>query len=460
MAIVIINKEAFYILKRPFQGKYIFYTSDLFFILLAFIYLDTSQIKYKVSSEIILNNSFQSAELVAEDLQSKILVQKAISKLPFEVNYYKESSPQKEIYGDSLPVKLILNRHERITYTNDLIIKSLSSHSFSIEHQDTIQFYEINERVNRYYGKFRVVRGPAFTPHFQTVIVRLNEPVDMLEYYYNNLIIEPDESNKTVALSILVNNAQKGQDFLYKLLEFYSKSNNIHALNKKTNYSDSINALTQKLELLQAGTKQSSALNGPKLSPQQLKTLEIIKTYLQEPLNQFEQVPYTEEVQSGGLRDDLDGYNKMQFEVQRLLVQTKIDDLEVSNIDKQISILKASILSSIYRLQNDKVAPNTQPDKAAERHLRAEILKYQRAQNAAIINSGNIRIIEKPEDNIEEIAPNAFLVYGLALLLGLLIPRLFALINNQNASIVHWQWFNRQPFGDKLKIFFGVRQID
>jgi hypothetical protein len=306
-----INKEVFSVLKLPFRRKYIFYRSVVFFLLLAFIYLSTSQVKYKVSSVISLNNSNQSAGLVAEDLKSKILVQKAISKLPFDVNYYKESSPQKEIYRDSLPVKLILNRHERITYANDLIIKSLSSHSFSIEHEDTIQFYEINERVNHNYGKFRVVRGPAFTPHFQTIIVRLNEPVDMLEYYYNNLVIESDESNKTIALSILVNNVQKGKDFLYKLLEVYSKSNNI-----------------------------------------------------------------------------------------------------------------------------------------------------QRAQNAAIINSGNIRIIEKPGDNIKEISPNAFLVYVLALLLGLLMPRIFTLINNQNASIMHGQWFNRQTFGDKLKILFGVRQMD
>ncbi len=69
-------------------------------------------------------------------------------------------------------VELILNKYEPITYTKNLIIKSLSSHSFSIEHEDTIQFYEINDRVSRYYGKFRVVRGPAFTPHFQTVIAQ------------------------------------------------------------------------------------------------------------------------------------------------------------------------------------------------------------------------------------------------------------------------------------------------
>jgi hypothetical protein len=306
-----INKEVFSVLKLPFRKKYIVYTSIIFFLQLASIFLSASQVRYKVSTVISLNNSNQSAGLVAEDFNSKVLVLNTINQLPFKVNYYKENSPKAEIYGDSLPVELVFDKSNESTYTNNLVIKSLSSHSFSIEHEDTIQFYELNERINRIYGKFKVVRGPAFTPHFQTVIVRLNEPVDMLGYYYNNLVIEPDESNKIIALSILVNNAQKGQDFLNKLLELYSKSNNI-----------------------------------------------------------------------------------------------------------------------------------------------------QRGQNAPTINLGNIRIIEKPEDNIKEISPNAFLVYLLALLLGLLMPRLFTLINNQNASIMLRQWFNRQILGDKLKIWFGVRQVD
>ncbi len=98
-----INKEAFYVFKLPFQKKYIVYTSVVFFVTLASIYLITSQVRYKVSSVISLNNSSQSAELVAEDLKSKILIQKVINKLPFGVNYYKESSAKMEIiYGGSL----------------------------------------------------------------------------------------------------------------------------------------------------------------------------------------------------------------------------------------------------------------------------------------------------------------------------------------------------------------------
>jgi hypothetical protein len=465
MATVIINKEAFKeafsVLKLPFRKKYIFYTSVVFFVLLAFIYLSTSHTKYIVSSEISLNYPDQSAELVAEDFKSKILVQKAVSQLPFEVNYYKESSPEKEIYKDSLPVKLILNKFEEITYTNNLTIKSLSSHSFSIEHQDTIQFYEINEPVNRYYGKFRVLRGPAFTPHFETVIVKLNAPLDLIEDYYNNLVVSPDESSKTISLSVLVDNSQKGQDFLYKLVELYNSGHSTSSSIKRTEYSDSIKSLTRKLLLLQAGTKKSTILAGPKLSDQQLNTLKVIKPYLEKPVNQFVQVPYTEEVQHQDLRDDLDAFNKMQLEKQRLLGHTKVDDLEVSNIDKRISVLKASVLNTIDRLQKNEAESATQPNKSAERNLQAEILKYQLAQNAEIMNTGNIKIIEKPENNIKEIAPNAFLIYVMAILLGLLSPKLFTLINNlKNTSITQRQWFNSQTFGEKIKILVGVRQID
>ncbi len=130
--------------------------------------------------------------------------------------------------------------------------------------------------------------------------------------------------------------------------------------------------------------------------------------------------------------------------------------LKVSNIDKQINVLKTNILSSMARLDNNGAEPNTQPDEATERYLKAKIIRYQRAQNAAIINSGNFRIVKKPEDDVTEMAPNVFFVYVLALLFGLLIPRLFTLINSRNALTVHRGWFNRQTFGDMLKILFEV----
>src|ERR1700744_4301699 len=452
MIIVKINKEAFSVLKRPFQRRYVFYTSVVFFVLLAFIFLSTSQVKYKVSTVIGLNSINQSAELVAGEFKSKILAQNAVNLLPFEVSYYKESSPKAEIYGDSLPVKLILDKSKESIYANNLVIKSLSSHSFSIEHEDTIQFYEINEHINRYYGKFKVIRGPAFAPHFETLIVKLNEPFELFENYYKNLTVNQDEGDKTIILSVTSNNAQKGQDFLYKLLQLYSASHSKVLQDQKKNYGDSINTLSSKLELLQAGnSRKLPTLLGSKLSAQQLNTLKVIEPYLKKPVNQFVQVPYTEEVQNHDLRDDLDGYNKMQLEKQRLLAQAKPDDLEVANIDKRINALKTSVLSSINRLEHNE-EPDNQPNKTEEKRLQADLLKYQRAQNAAIINTGNIKIIEKPENNIEKIAPNAFLVYAIAALLGLLLPMLFILIDTLNASITQREWFSNQTFSEKIKI--------
>ena len=115
MIIVRINKEPFFVLKRSFRKRYIFYTPVVFFVLLAFIFLSASQVRYKVSTVIGLNNSNQSAELVAEDLNSKILVLNTINQLPFGVNYYKENSPKVEIYGDSLPIRLILDKSNEST---------------------------------------------------------------------------------------------------------------------------------------------------------------------------------------------------------------------------------------------------------------------------------------------------------------------------------------------------------
>jgi tyrosine-protein kinase Etk/Wzc len=456
-------------LKRPFDTRYRFYTSLVFFLVVAFIYVTYTPVRYKVSSKIALNNnSGIILDSVADNLKSGLLVKRAVSQLPFEVNYYKENSPGEELYGDSLPVKLILNNAHSNGYTNKLIINPLSSHSFSIDHEDTIQFYEINEQVSQYYGKFKVVRGTAFKSHFNPVIVRFNELSAISTAYYKNLDVDINENANTIELSILVRHPQKGQDFLNKLLELYKAEHKVPTSGNKPGDQGALQALKSEIAALKLkASKKASVIqskNKP-LSSQQLMTLEVIKPYLQKPINQFVQVPYIDEVQDATLQNDLNRFNKAELDKQRMLGAPKVDDVAVSNIDRQLAALKIDLAEQVNTLHSGKHATERVGNGAIAQQLQKAKLQYQllsrNNQNPHVIpNTGIITIIEKPGYSIAKVAPNKVLTFALALLLGFMVPALFNFFSSINTSITSIKWFNSQTLIEKIKILLGARQID
>ena len=457
------------VIKRPFDTNYRFYTSVIFFLVAAFIYVRSVPIRYKVSSKIALNNNSRiSLDSALNSLKSSNLVQRAIAQLPFEVNYYNESSPAEELYSDSLPIKLVLNNPGINKYANKLIINPVSSHSFSIDHEDTIQFYEINEQVDQYYGKFKVLRGPAFKSHFNPVIVKFNESLALFKSYYKNLDGKIDEKEKTIELSILVSNPQKGKDFLNRLLELYNAEYKVSASDNKSIDQDSLQTLKTRITILKLKAEKKTSVLPAKnkaLSAQQLTTLEVIKPYLQKPVNQFVQVPYIDEVQDEGLKNALNNFNKAELDKQRLLGALKVDDLAVSNIDHQLTTLKIDIVNQVNVLHNGKIISVETGKESIARQLREAQLKYQNLSNHnqnvnEISKAGIITIIEKPGDTIVKAGPNKVLIYALALLLALLVPVLFIFFSSINTSITATKRFNSQTLVEKIKILLGARQID
>jgi tyrosine-protein kinase Etk/Wzc len=482
---IIINK-ILNVIKLPFVRKYRFYTSLVFFLIIASVYLILIPTRYKVSSKISLNNNSRlSLQSVVSGLKAKPLVQKAIDQLPFGVNYYKESSPREEVYGNSLPVKMLLDDSIGVRYAHNLLLKPISSHSFSIEHEDTIQFYEIGEHVNQYYGKFKMVRGSAFNAHFSPLIIKLNQPSDLFKTFYENLELKTVEKDRAIVLSILVKNAEKGKDFLGKLLELYNNNNRISTQDGTLNNSlqsiqqeiATLKIKAEKLEQQSSGSGGSSVITkNVHLNGLQLKTLEVIKPYLKNSVSQFVQIPYVDEVQNIDLRNNLNKFNKAELDKQRLLGAQKIDDLAVSYVDHQLSTLQTSILVQLDRLRNGNVVETNAPDASSSnipatelalvnRQIKADMLRYenlsQGSQEAkAVSHTGVFRVVERPGDHIQEVRPDFFIVYTLALFLGLLVPMLFTFFESLNTSITRRRWFNNQTLTEKIKILLGTRQID
>jgi len=430
-----------------FRKEYVFYYSVLFFILLASLYIYFDDSRFKVSYAIHINQVGVPADTIFTRIRSKDLVRKTIDHLPFEVNYYWERAPHKEIFGDSLPVKIIGNSPVPKLYEGDLHLHSLSSHFFSTDHEDTVQFYEFGEPVKDYYGDFKVVKAPAFKSHFDPLVIRFNQPEKLIRSFYQHLSVDSDTRAGGVRLSVITTNPLKGQAFLDELIKQYNAANLVPA--KSDRHEDSLMAVEQKLALLKS-YRRPAALPGP--DKQQMKLLGVIKPYVDKPVRQFVQVPYIDEVENKSLKTNLEKFNKAELDKQHFLASGKIDDVAIAHADRELKLLRTEILDQI----NQK-----SPGLAEERSLKRYEIRYKklitsRPSTKRSTKHDAILVTGKQGTQVSITGVNFFVIYMGAIVLGLLLPLVFAFFVNLDLAIIRGEWFNSHTLTEKVKMLFGI----
>ncbi|MGZ3778203.1 MAG: hypothetical protein ACXVI9_11755 [Mucilaginibacter sp.] len=195
------------------------------FLMIAYSYTSSTYSEYKVTAKISLNGA--PAESAVNDIKSKYLVRKALEQLPFQASFYDSNSPRDEVFGNALPVKMIF---ERARYSDDevwLNLEATGKNSFALTHGDTVAYHEFNKPVHEWYGNFKVVQKPAVQYSQVSYLVRLDPTAKLAGQYYNGLRAET-VGDDGVILSITSGSAQKGIDFLNKLIHTYS--NGKHAI--------------------------------------------------------------------------------------------------------------------------------------------------------------------------------------------------------------------------------------
>lgn len=191
------------------------------FLIIAYNYTSSTYSKYRVTTKIALRDA--NVETAASDIRSKYLVRKAVDQLPFQASYYNSDSPREEVFGNALPVRMVFD-HAR--YTDGevwLNLEVTGRNSFTLTHVDTTAYHAFNKPVHEWYGNFKVVHRPGTAYSQASYIVRLDDPAKLSDQYYNNLRVETI-GDDGVSISIVSGNAQKGIDFLNKLVQLYSGS--------------------------------------------------------------------------------------------------------------------------------------------------------------------------------------------------------------------------------------------
>lgn len=190
-----------------FVNRFGLYLTVPAFLMIAYAYTSSVYPQYRVTAKIALKNV--AAGSAIDDIKSKYLVQKALNELPFQASYYDAESPKTEIYGDSLYTRLVFAGGHYADNETWLRLEVQGANSVTLANGDTATYYDFNKPVNESYGKFKIVHTPGTEYQQASYIVRIENPVRLLEQYYNGLRVKTTGDDNMLTVSVLSGSSKK-----------------------------------------------------------------------------------------------------------------------------------------------------------------------------------------------------------------------------------------------------------
>jgi len=479
-----------------FAKKYGLFLCIPLFLGAAYYYTIVTYPQYKVSAKVTLQDA--AAASVANAIKSKPLVQKVISQLPLAAKFYNIKSPKNELYGDSVPVKFVFGGDNKINTETQLELSISNDDQFTLSNNDTVSYHKFNEPNSEYYGKFIVIKKPAFKSYDKTFIVKLDEPGQVLDQFYDKLHVEPGTTNNEVTVSVLTGNSQKGVDFLNRLLRLYAASNpgtatvavtapapvaddesqmddNISILKGRASALErEINRLKDKSKVV----KTRVVTRKPAVDETQRKIYEAIKPYVKKPIDQFVQIPYVDEIENPDLNDEVNEYNETELAKRHLVAQG--NSAQIDTVNRKLMMLRSDIFEKISGSASSRDSYTvSSPDNASivririkedslsqlNKKIEAETRKYAAIKATPVkpqlVAAGpRFAIIEKPEDSIEYLPVNELMIYGMALLASAVVLFAWWLTRKLSKKTTSYPSLDPKNISEKINSLFAEKQID
>lgn len=442
------------------RNKNFIIASVAIFVLAASVYLLFSSPKYKVRIEVAASGDWQLPTAAINELRSEAAIEKAINALGFQVSYYRKGTfTTTEIYGDSLPVKFMLGKGSIYNSPAEITINFINGSICRIDQNNVLTDVPFYHPVVYSSLNYTIIKGPAFKPMQSPLTLKIIPFANLTEHFSKSLDAKVLSSN-SFELSLNVNNAQKGRDFLNKLIEVinnrYAKTNlpGKPAINNSLllqlndsiayykaiadKYRDQQNVLNHIKKAIPTVTSEKEQIA--------LDAFAAIKPYLRKPLYSFVLIPDGYDVDDGHIEKLILDFNRAQLEKQRLLRDSDVAGTSANTFNLEIASLKKELLSTIT-FKDKRIRDSSQPkwsksvgaflseqlnDSLAQ--INVVIKNRQRQYNKLIYGTSTQRagpkliIIEK-SDIRESMIPKSLLIYLFALLAGLILPVLFLAVN-------------------------------
>lgn len=385
------------ILQKFLKNWYIFLLCIGLSILGAYLYLQTTTPKYKVSSTLLLQddrigdgvqkgtaftdlNMFRTDRTAIneiEALRSRDLIYKTLKALSLDVSYFQKGSLRdKELYGKGIPIKVKLIDVDSRGYKKSLEISPLNGHQFILKDKDQKFVLPYKVLVQKPGYKIIVSKGPAFKKNIDPVTVKFKDLYAMAESYsLAGLVIKPIEKDaNTITINLNDNIPQRGIDILTFLIDTYNQEN---VIKKNATAVNTINFIDKRLKYLNEDLtgvekdvenyKQHNMITDINMDAQtniaksseynqqlstanaQLNVLASLEKYLN--TNSLSLVPSSLSINNATLSELTSKFNTIQQERNRMLRTSEESNPLVQNLTAQLISLKSNIQENLENIK-------------------------------------------------------------------------------------------------------------
>ncbi|WP_162051953.1 GumC family protein [Pontibacter pamirensis] len=489
------------ILSKYLRYWYLFVLSIILFLTAAYIYVRYTTPLYDISSTLLVKDNKQGPNVALDDmgvfkttegiedeiiiLQSKSLMQRALSELSLNTTYYMEGRVKTvEVYGDDLPIKVLVNQLDSAAFGKMLTIHIEDNNTFGLEDgEGNANKYKFGQQIIKPYGTFTVTAAPGASGSEKTIMVILHDIRKLADSYNNKLSVAPyGSSGRVLYLSLTDPVPEKGVDIINKVTEVYSKEivdeKKVLATNTIKFIDDRLAYLTEELSEVEKDVESYKRENviadvttaGGMYTANQdaynkrlaelaieIDILESIESYLSKEENEYGVVPTTLSITDPTLTGLIASFNQLQMERERIMRTVTPSNPIVGNTDEQLENLRSNILENIRNISRglsisqenlqasvSQSRANIQQVPTMERELleinRDQAIKtnvylylLHKREEAAISLAGtvsNSRVIDAATAH-GPVHPQTEMVYLIALLAGIAVP--FAGITIKNA---------------------------
>lgn len=428
-------------------------------------------------SDLALLNASKSIDDEVLVLKSRTLMESVVVGLQLDVSYVIEGQIRDiEIYGDDVPVKIIMNTLGEGAYNHPFVIHFKDDNSFVID-DGTKETHRFGQEVIRPYGNFTVVSQPGFvySEVNKPILVQFHSTRSMAGHYSSALSIKTvNKQSSALRLGITDPIPERAKDILEKLIEVYDQAavddknqiatktvefidDRLHFLTQElTSVEQNVETYKQENELTDMSSQAQLLVAAASENRRELESINIqidvvqnIERYLKSQApNQYDIVPSTLTISDATLNGLIARYNELQLDRERqlrtarannpgiLLINDQLDNLKqnilenLKNIRQGLSITRRSLLAKSGAV-GDQIQQVPTMDRqyleiTRQQEIKQAIYLYllQKKEESALSLAAavpNTRVIDAPESR-GPVSPVRNNVIGYSILLGLIIP--------------------------------------
>lgn len=464
---------------------------------LTYGYLQLTPSVYKISSTLLIQddkngsamsnstafsdlNMFQTVKTVdneIEILRSRDLISKVLQDLELQTSYIQKSGfRKKELYGETLPIKVEIAELQKGAYVRDIEISSINENLFRLTDSSINIVAAYNKPIKTGNYTIRINKGPAYSTYYETIGIKFKDLYKLTELYsmLKLQIVPVVKDANTIVVSVNDNIPQRGLDFLNQLIENYNinnvKNKNIISQNTIKFIDDRLNYLVNDLTGAEQNVesfKQQNQVTDLAFDAQlnaarsveydqllaesniQLSLIQSIESYFKNNPPQGSLAPSAMGLQDPLLNTMIGKFNDLQLERNRMLRTANAENPLVLNIDNQIASLKGNILENLVSIKHgvsiqknnlqrnyaqfnrkNRSVPTIERgliERGREQGVKTTLYQYllQKREETALSLSTTVpssQVIDKPAYNTIPIAPKASILYMCALIFGTFIP--------------------------------------